>query len=187
MDPRLKTVIDHTREHMGKALTHLDAELVKVRAGKASPSMLEGIKAVAYGSEMPLNQLASVSAPDSRMLVVQPFDKTTVAAIEKAIREAGLGLNPQNDGGLIRVPVPQPTEERRKALVKQAKEEGENAKVSIRNVRRDNLEKIKKAKGDGVPEDDVKAAETEMQKVTDEFIGKVDAVLKKKEAEIMTI
>jgi ribosome recycling factor len=187
MDPSLKKLIDHSREHMGKALVHLDAELQKVRAGKANPAMLEGIRAIAYGNEMPLNQLGTVTAPDNRMLVVQPFDKSTVGAIEKAIRESGMGLNPQNDGGLIRVPIPQLTEDRRKQLVKQAKEEGETAKIAIRNIRRENLEKIKKAKSDGVPEDDIKTAETEMQKLTDDHIGKVDAVMKKKEAEIMTI
>jgi ribosome recycling factor len=187
MDADLKKLIDHTKETMTKAVTHLDHELVKIRAGKASPSMLESIKVVAYGSEMPINQVGTISAPDSRMLVVQAFDKSTVAAIEKAIREAGLGLNPQNDGGLIRVPIPQLTEERRKTLVKQAKEEGEKAKVAIRNVRRDHLEKVKKMKADGVSEDEIKIAETEMQKITDENITKVDSILKKKEAEIMTI
>lgn len=187
MDANLKNLIDHTKDVMGKALIHLDHELLKIRAGKANPSMIEGIKAPAYGSEMPISQLGTITAPDARMLVVQAFDKSTVAGIEKAIRDAGLGLNPQNDGGLIRIPIPMLTEDRRKQLVKQVKDESEKAKVAIRNVRREHLEKIKKMKADGIPEDDIKAAETDMQKITDDHIGKVDAVLKKKENEIMTI
>jgi ribosome recycling factor len=169
MDANVKPLIDHTKDTMDKAV------------------MLEGIKAHVYGTDMPLNQVASISAPEPRLLVLQPFDKSAVPAIEKSIRDANLGLNPINDGGLIRVPIPQLTEERRKQLVKQAKDEGEKAKVAIRNVRRDHNEKLKKMKADGVSEDLIKNAEAEIQKLTDSHITKVDDILKKKEAEVMTV
>lgn len=170
---------------MEKSIGHLESALLHIRTGKASPVMLDSVKAMAYGSPMPLNQLANVSAPDTKTIVVQPWDKSLIPVIHKAILEANIGLNPQNDGDIIRLPVPPLTEERRKELVKQAKTEGEKTKVSIRNIRRDHNEKIKKLTG--APEDLVKKSEAEIQKLTDSFIAKVDTHLKDKEAEIMKV
>lgn len=183
----IKSILDSARTGMKKAVEHLENELQKIRAGKASPVMLDGIKVDYYGMPTPLSGAATVTAPDARTLVVTPFERKMIVTIERAIMEANLGITPQNDGSVIRIPVPAPSEERRKQLSKQAREAGEEAKVAIRNIRRDHIEKLKKLVKEGVPEDSVKVAETDAQKLTDQHIASVDEVLKKKDAEIMTI
>jgi ribosome recycling factor len=187
MNEEVQFYIDEAQEGMEKALGHLQLELSKIRAGKASASMLDGVKAEYYGAPTPLNQLASVNTTDARTLVITPWEKSALSAIERAIINANLGLNPSNDGTLIRINVPPLTEERRRELVKRTKGEGENAKVAIRNIRRDANEAIKKLQKEGVPEDMVKDGETKVQQLTDKMIAKVDELLVVKEKEIMTV
>jgi ribosome recycling factor len=172
---------------MRKSVHHLETELQKIRAGKASPIMLDGVRVEYYGSPTPLAQLSTVQAQDARMLVIQPFDRKSIAAIERAIKEANLGFNPSNDGNVIRIPIPALNEDRRKQLVKQAKDEGEDAKIAIRKVRQNHNEELKKLKADGISEDSIKTAEAKVQEYTNAFVAKVDEILRKKEAEIMTI
>jgi ribosome recycling factor len=183
----VKAIIDHMQDHMQKAINHLEAELVKIRAGKASPSMLDGVMVDYYGSMTPLNQVANVNTPEARTIVIQPWEKAMIKPIEKAIIDSNLGFNPANDGIMIRITVPPLSEERRRDLVKRAKAEGEHAKVGIRNLRRDANENIKKAQKAGLPEDAAKDAEAKTQKMTDDFIAKVDKHLEAKEKEIMTV
>lgn len=183
----VKQIIDHMQDHMQKAINHLEAELVKIRAGKATPSMLDGIMVDYYGSMTPLNQVANINTPEARTIVIQPWEKAMIKPIEKGIIDANLGLTPANDGIMIRINVPPLSEERRRDLVKRAKAEGEHAKVGIRNLRRDANENIKKAQKAGLPEDLAKDAETKTQKITDDFIVKVDKHLEAKEKEIMTV
>lgn len=175
------------QEQMQRAISHLETELVKVRAGKANPSMLDSIFVDYYGNNTPLNQVANVNTLDARTLVIQPWEKAMIKPIEKAIIDANLGFAPQNDGQIVRINVPPLSEERRKDLVKKAKAEGENAKVSIRNLRREGNEQIKKIQKTGIPEDLAKDAENRIQKMTDDFIVKVDKHLEAKEKEIMTV
>ncbi len=183
----INNIIEEAKSKFVRALEHLDEELLKVRAGKASPSMLNGILVDAYGSMSPLSAVCSISTPDARMLLLQPWDKGQIQAIEKAIMQANIGLNPQNDGQVIRIAVPPLTEERRKDLVKQAKAEIEKSKVVIRNIRREHNEDIKALKKDGVAEDEMKVGEERIQKLTDEFITKIDKLFDVKEKEIMTV
>jgi ribosome recycling factor len=187
MNEEVQFYIDEAQEGMDKAIHHLQVELAKIRAGKASTAMLEGIRAEYYGALTPLSQIASVNTPDPRTLVIQPWEKSALNAIEKAIINSNLGLNPSNDGTMIRINVPPLTEERRRDLVKRTKGEGETAKVSVRNIRRDANEAIKKLQKDGVPEDMVKDGEAKVQQITDKYIAKVDEVLAQKEKEIMTV
>lgn len=184
---KIKSCLDHTEAEMNKAINHLEAELTKIRAGKANPSMLENIQVEYYGSFVPLNNVASVSSPDARTLVVQPWEKSSITPIEKAIMAANLGFNPQNDGVLIRIMVPPLTEERRKDLVKKAKAEAEHCKVTLRSLRRDANETLKKMNKDGVPEDLTKAAEAKVQTITDNYAAKADKHIDQKEKEIMTV
>ncbi|HOO09112.1 MAG TPA: ribosome recycling factor [Cyclobacteriaceae bacterium] len=181
----IELYLEEAKDLMGKAVVHLGHELSKIRAGKASPSMLDGLLVSYYGSMSPLNQVASVTTPDARSIFVKPWEKNLIPEIEKAIMAANLGLNPQNDGQQIIINVPMLTEERRKQLVKQVGHECENSRISIRNVRKDTNESLKKIKG--VSEDDIKNAEESVQKLTDEHINKIDALMKKKEVEIMTV
>jgi len=183
----IKTILDQMQDQMQKAISHLESELVKIRAGKATPSMLDGVMVDYYGSMTPLNQVANINTPEARTIQIQPWEKGLIRNIEKAIMDANLGLTPANDGQMIRITVPPLSEERRKDLVKRAKAEGEHAKVSIRNLRRDANEGIKKAQKNGLPEDLAKDAETKTQKITDDFITKVDKHLETKEKEIMTV
>lgn len=183
----VKKIIDETNSHMQKAIAHLEAELAKIRAGRANPSMLEGIHVDYYGTRTPLNQVANVTTPDPKTIVIQPWDKSTVPLIEKAIMAANLGFTPVNDGNVIRINMPALTEERRKELVKRTKTEGENAKVSVRNFRRDANEKIKKDIKEHLPEDVAKDAENKIQQMTDSYIQMVDKHLVVKEKEIMTV
>ena len=183
----IKSILDHTKALMDKAIGHLEMELQKVRAGKANPMMLENIMVDYYGSMVPLSQTASVNTQDSRTLIVQPWEKAQLTPIEKAIQAANLGLNPQNDGILIRIMVPPLTEERRKELVKTAKSEGEEAKVGIRNLRKDAMEQVKQLQKKGLPEDEAKSGETQIQTLTDDFVKKTDKHIEQKEKEILTV
>lgn len=187
MTDELKKVLDQTNEAMNKAYEHTVNEYTKIRAGKASPSMLDGVQVDYYGSMMSLSQVANVNTPDAKTIVVQPWEKSMLQPIEKAIMEANLGFNPQNDGSLIRVPVPPLTEERRKSLVKQVKAEAEQSKIGLRNIRKDANERIKKLQKDGLPEDEAKIGEDKVQTFTDAFIKKVDDLTIIKEKEIMTV
>jgi ribosome recycling factor len=183
----INSVLENAKISMDKAINHLETELQKVRAGKASPAMLESIMVDYYGSMVPLSNTASVNSQDSRTLVVQPWEKSMLTPIEKAIQAANLGFNPQNDGVLIRIMVPALTEERRKQLSKTAKSFGEDAKVGIRTVRKDSMEHIKKLQKDGLPEDEAKSAEAKIQVLTDAASVKVDKHVEQKEKEIMTV
>jgi ribosome recycling factor len=183
----INKLINDTRAHMQKSIEHLEVELGKVRAGRANPSMLEGVHVDYYGSSMPLNQVSNISVTDARTLTIQPWEKAMVSPIEKAILAANLGFNPQNDGVVIRINVPALTEERRKELVKKAKAEAEHAKVAIRSSRRDSNEKLKNEIKQHVAEDLIKDAEDKIQKMTDQFIVTVDKHLEQKEKEIMTV
>ena len=173
---------------MTKAIDALRVKLSHLRTGRATPALLEPVRVEAYGQTMPLNQVATVTVPEPRMILVAPFDKSQIPAIEKAIQSAGLGLNPMSQGNVIRVPIPALTEERRKDLAKQVKAMGEDVKVSIRNSRRDANEAVKKAEKDGdVSKDEAKTMQDRVQKKTDEMIAKVDDAVKKKEAEVMEV
>lgn len=179
--------IELAKELMEKAMVHLDSELLKIRTGKANPAMVDSVFVEYYGSMVPLNQVANVNTPDARTIVIQPWEKNKLQEIEKAIIQANLGLNPQNDGEIIRISVPPLTEERRREMVKMAKSQGEDAKISIRNARRDANEMIKKAQKDGMPEDEAKALEQNVQQLTNDYIAKVDLAVAKKEKEILTV
>ena len=172
---------------MLKALNHLEAELVKVRAGKANPNMLDGIMADYYGNPTPINQVANISVLDARTISVQPWEKNMLQVIERAITMANIGINPQNDGNVIRLFMPPLTEERRKELVKRCNAEGEHAKVAVRNIRRDGIEAIKKLQKDGLSEDISKDAEKEAQETTDKYISLIETHLAAKEKEIMAV
>jgi len=187
MSELIKKQIGDAKALMDKAIDHADNELNKIRAGKASPSMLDDVMVDYYGSATPLSQIGSVNTPDARTIVIQPWEKSLLSAIEKAIMEANLGVNPQNDGVIIRINVPPLTEERRRDLVKKAKAEAETGKIAIRNIRKDANEKIRKLKAEGVSEDEMKAGEAEVQKLTDSYIVKVDQLSEAKEKDIMTV
>ncbi|RFZ81263.1 ribosome recycling factor [Mucilaginibacter terrenus] len=187
MSELIKKQISDAKALMDKAIAHTDAELTKIRAGKASPSMLDDIVVEYYGTPTPLSQVGSVNTPDARTIVIQPWEKSLLNPIEKAIKEANLGVNPQNDGVIIRINVPPLTEERRRELVKKAKGEAENGKIAVRNIRKDANEKIKKLKSEGVSEDEMKTGEAEVQKLTDGYIVKVDQLSEAKEKDIMTV
>lgn len=180
-------VLDETTEAMENAIVHLEREFQKIRAGKASPDMLEGVKIDYYGSMTPLNQAANINTPDPRQIVVQPFDKNMLPVMEKAIMAANLGFNPMNEGEVLRIKVPPLTEERRRALVKQAKNEAENSKISIRNIRRSANDDAKQLKKDGIPEDEVKKLEDDIQKLTNKFIKIVDDLSDSKEKDMMAV
>lgn len=180
-------VLQYAEENMEKAVEHAGDELRKIRAGKASPAMLDNVKIDYYGMQTPVNQAASINVADARTLLIKPFEPKFTPTIEKAILDAKLGVNPQNDGDQIRVSLPMLTEERRKELVKQTKEQAEDSKIGIRNIRREANDQLKKLQKAGEPEDAVKAAEQEIQKKTDANIQKIDNMLENKEEEIMTV
>lgn len=183
----IASIIEVAEDHMKKAITHLEIELVKIRAGKANPQMLDGITVDYYGSMMPINQVANISVMDARTLSIQPWEKNMLQPIERAIIAANIGINPQNDGALIRLFLPPMTEERRKELVKKSHGEGEHSRVAIRNIRRDAIEHIKKLQKNGLSEDAAKEAETNVQEITDKFITAVEKHLAAKEKEIMSV
>lgn len=188
MIPEFQEIYDNAELEMEGVLDFLKRELGHIRAGKASPSMLDGIKVDYYGSVSPLNQVANIAVPEARMLTIQPWDKSMIGPIERAIHASGLGFNPQNDGVLIRVPIPMLTEERRNELVRLSKEQAEKARIGVRNVRRDANETIKKlTKDESLPEDARFEAESEIQKLTDRHIAKIDEMIQVKEKEITTV
>lgn len=187
MTEESQMLLEMTEDSMKHSIQHLEKELHKIRAGKASPAMLDGVFVENYGAMMPLNQVATVTTPDPRTITLQPWDKNLLHVIEKAIMAANLGFNPQNDGILVRINVPVLTEDRRKDLVKRAKAEAEHAKVAIRNVRRSSNDEAKKLEKEGVSEDEVKDVQDSVQNLTNKYIEKVDKVLDIKEKEIMTV
>lgn len=187
MNDLIKKQLEDAKAHMEKAVDFCDNELVKIRAGKAMPTMLDGIFVDYYGTPTALNQVGTVNTPDARTLVVQPWEKNMLVPIERAIMEANIGLNPQNDGAVIRLNVPPLTEERRRDLVKKSKEEAEKGRIAIRNIRKDANEKIKRTKSEGVSDDEIKTGEAEVQKLTDSYIVKVDRLMEAKEKDIMTV
>jgi ribosome recycling factor len=180
-------VYDHAKSQMEKSIKHLEVELAKIRAGKANPAILENVMVDYYGSKVPINQTASINTQDARTLIIQPWEKSMLTPIEKAIQLANLGLNPQNDGTVIRITIPPLTEERRKELTKLAKSTGEDAKIAIRSIRKDSIEMIKKLQKDGLPEDEAKSAENKIQQLTDQYVAKVDQHIQTKEKEILTV
>ncbi|WP_059170139.1 ribosome recycling factor [Bacillus sp. FJAT-27445] len=183
-----KQVISNTKDKMAKAIQAYTRELASIRAGRASASLLDRITVDYYGAPTPVNQLAGISTPEARLLVIQPYDKSILGDIEKAIQKSDLGLNPTNDGSLIRIAIPQLTEERRKELVKVVKKESEDAKVAIRNIRRDANDDLKKLEKNGeITEDDLRGYSDDIQKLTDDNISKVDQITKDKEKEIMEV
>ena len=186
-DPRLKQIVDEMKAAMEKCVEHAAAEFSKMRAGKAMPSMLDPVHVEYYGSLVPLSQVANISTPDARTLQVQPWEKSMITAIEKGITIANLGLNPTNDGQMVRINIPPLTEERRKDIVKKLKQEAENNRVAVRNIRKESNEKVKRLTKEGVPEDEVKNGEQVVQKTTDQYIQKIDQLLEVREKEILTV
>ncbi|MDB4291039.1 ribosome recycling factor [Cyclobacteriaceae bacterium] len=179
--------LEHAVETMGKSLARLSQELTKIRAGKAMPNMLDALNVDYYGNSTPVHQVASITTPDARTLIIKPWEKAMIGEIEKAIVNSDLGLNPQNDGEIVRINIPALTEERRIILVKQAKAAAENGKVSIRNIRKDTNEQLKKLLKEGASEDLIKNAEANVQKHTDEHVKKIDGIFEVKEKDIMTL
>lgn len=187
MNEEIQMGLDEAKSSMNSAVDHLKNELTKIRAGKATPSMLDTVMVEYYGSQTPLSQVANVNTTDARTITVQPWEKSMLDEIAKGIINSNLGLNPQNNGEMIIINVPILTEERRKDLVKKAKAEGEHAKISIRNQRKDANDYIKGLKNDGLSEDLAKSAEGEVQKIVDIYIKKVDDLIDLKEKDIMTV
>ena len=183
----VSAIIAGTEEQMKKAITHLEAELIKIRAGKANPQMLDSIVVDYYGSPMPINQVANISILDARTMTIQPWEKNMLQPIERSIIAANIGVTPQNDGAIIRISMPPLTEERRKELVKKCQAEGEHSKIATRNIRRDAIEGIKRLQKSGLSEDAAKDAETSVQQVTDKYISQIEKHLVTKEKEIMSV
>ncbi|MDY6787295.1 MAG: ribosome recycling factor [candidate division WOR-3 bacterium] len=175
-----------TNERMEKTVDNYKSELTRIRTGKATPSLLDGIVIDYYGTKTPLNQVANISTPEPRLIVVQPWDKTVINGIEKEIQKANIGLTPNNDGNIIRLAVPPLTEERRKEIIKTLKQIAEESRIAVRNIRRDAMDELKTAKNNGdIPEDDEKRLEKKIQELTDKHIEDIDKLLDKKEKEIM--
>lgn len=187
MEDDVKLVLEDASDKMDKALDHLDRELSKVRAGKANPKMLDGVMVDYYGSMTPLAQVANINTPDPRTIAIQPWEKGLIPVIEKAIMAANLGMNPDNNGELVRINVPPLTEERRKELVKMAKKLAEDSRIGVRNARREAMDEFKKLLKAGLPEDMEKDAADQAQKLTDRYMKKVDEMLEAKEKDIMTV
>ena len=187
MNEDVQLIYEMTRERMEKAIEHLDNELIRIRAGKANIHILDGVMVDYYGTPTPLNQVSNISTPDAKTIMIQPWEKTMIGPIEKALMNSNVGITPSNNGEVIRLAIPQLTEERRRDLVKQVKNEGENARVSVRNSRRDANDEYKQMQKDGLSEDEAKTAEQRIQKLTDEFSEKVDKIVGSKEEDIMTI
>lgn len=180
-------ILDQLKSQLEKNIEHTKAEFQRIRAGKATPDMLEGVSVEFYGTMTPLNQAANINTPDARTIMIQPWDKSILRDIETAIINANLGFAPQNDGETIRINIPPVTEERRKELVKRAKNESEQSKIGIRNLRKDANEKLKKLKGEGLSEDEISGGEERVQKMIDSYIAKTEEVFSTKENEIMTV
>ena len=179
--------LESARESMDKAISHMEAELTKIRAGKVHPAMLDSVKVEYYGSMTPLSQVSNINTSDARTLTVQAWEKSMLEPIATAIINANLGLNPMNNGESILINIPPLTEERRRELTKRARAEGEHARVSVRNARKDANDFIKAAKGEGLSEDLAKDGEGEVQKLTDDYVKNIDDILAKKESDIMTV
>ncbi|WP_114778227.1 ribosome recycling factor [Botryobacter ruber] len=187
MTEEIQFYLSEAEESMQKAVQHTNSELLKIRAGKASPAMVDSLRVDYYGTPTPVAQVANVAAPDARTLVIKPWEKNMLGEISKAIKNSDLNLNPQQEADSIRLSIPPLTEERRRDLVKQVKNETEAGKVSIRNIRKDVNDSLKKLQKEGTAEDAVRDAENKVQKLTDSYIVKIDELLAKKEAEIMTV
>ncbi len=187
MNDLSKACLDEAKNSMQSALKFLEMELAKIRAGKANPGMLDGVKVDYYGTMTEISQVANINTPDARSIVIQPWEKTIVGAINKAILDANLGFTPRHEGDILRIVIPPLTEERRKELCKSAHSEVENSKVNIRNARRNVMDKVKKLKDKSVPEDEVKQVEKELQDITDKHIAECDKIFAAKEKEIMSI
>jgi ribosome recycling factor len=187
MEDDVALILEEAKENMQKSIYHFESELVKIRAGKASPDMLNGIMVEYYGNPTPIHQVANISMVDARTLSLQPWEKSMLQPIEKAIMAANIGITPQNDGQLIRLFLPPLTEERRREMVKKVNAEGEHAKITIRNFRRDAIEQVKKLQKDGLSKDEAKNAEDEVQHITDSFVATVDKYCASKEKEIMIV
>jgi ribosome recycling factor len=183
----VKATLNESEERMEMAALFLEEQLARIRAGRANIAILSGVRVESYGQMVPLNQVANVSTPDPRTIAIRPWDKKMIKAIEKAIMDSDVGITPENNGEIVRLGIPQPTEERRRELAKQCNKIGEKAKVEVRNVRSDIKERLKKAIKDGLSEDNEKDAELELQKVHDRFIKKIDELLAAKNKEIMTV
>ncbi|MCD7936588.1 MAG: ribosome recycling factor [Tannerellaceae bacterium] len=182
-----KQYVKSAEEKMASAIEYLDEQLARIRAGKANPKILDGVKVPYYGSPVPLSNVATVTTPDAKTIMITPWEKNLMRDIEKAIMDSDVGITPENNGEVIRLGIPPLTEERRRALAKQSKQEAEHAKISVRNARRDAIEVLKKSVKEGVPEDVEKDAEAEVQKIHDKFIRKIDDLYAAKEKEIMTV
>ena len=182
-----KTIINEATNRMQRTVDHLDEELLNIRAGKATTNVLNSVFVDYYGSQTPVSGVASVTVPDARTILIQPWDKNMIRPIEKAIIDSNIGLTPSNNGEHIRLTIPPLTEERRKELVKQVKSAGENARISLRNARRDAVEAFKKAQKEGMPEDEAKDGETQAQKLLEKFSKKIDTLMEAKEKDIMTV
>lgn len=183
----VKSTLTDAGERMEMAALYLEEQLSRIRAGRANIAILDGVRVSSYGSMVPLNQVANVSAPDPRTIAIAPWDKKTIRDIEKAIMDSDVGITPENNGEVIRLNIPQPTEERRRELAKQCNKIGEKIKIEVRNVRSDIKDKLKKAIKDGLSEDNEKDAENELQKIHDKYIKRIEDLLAEKEKEIMTV
>ena len=183
MNERLKAY----EEKMKKTMANLDSEFMTIRAGRANPNILNKITVDYYGSPTPLQQVGNISVPEARMIVIQPWERKMIKPIEKAINMSDIGINPTNDGQVIRLVFPELTEERRKQLVKDVKKKGEQAKVAVRNIRRDGNDSFKKLKGTDISEDEIKDLEKELQKLTDKYVKEVDIAVEAKSKEVMTV
>ena len=183
----IETILKESKASMQETIAFLDEKLAKIRAGRANPKILDDILVPYYGSPTPLNNVANVSAPDAKTIIVTPYEKSIIKDIEKAIMDSEVGITPENNGEIIRLGIPPLTEERRKQLAKQVKGETENAKISIRNTRRDAIDALKKGTKEGLPEDVAKNAENDVQKLHDQFVKKIDELYNAKEKEIMTV
>lgn len=181
-------ILKEAESKMGKSVEHLEQELTTIRTGRANPALIERVSVPYYGTPTPLNQLAQITAPEPRMLIVQVYDRGQMGAVERAIRDAGIGLNPANDGQVIRVPIPPLTEERRREYVRMVKQRAEEARVAVRNIRRDELQRLHHHERAGeVPEDQAKRAGDQLQKITDSHTGRIDAIAQRKETEVMEV
>lgn len=187
MDEEIQLYLNEAKDLMNKAVKHFSSELTKIRAGKAMPNMLDGLMVDYYGTPTPITQVASINTPDARTIIVKPWEKKLISEIEKAIINSDLGLNPQNDGEMIRLNIPPLTEERRKNLMKQVRNEAENGKISIRNIRKDSNETLRKLLKEGASEDEIKRAEEQVQVLTGQYSDTIDGLVGKKETEIMTV
>ncbi len=187
MNEEVELILEDAEDNMKNAISHLEKALIKIRAGKANPRMLEGLQVDYYGSMTPVGQVANIGTSDARTIVIQPWEKQMIVPIEKAIMAANLGFNPDNNGEVIRINIPMLTEERRIILVKQVKHEGEETKISLRSSRRDANEMLKKMKDDGLSEDMEKRAQDKVQKLTDDYYSEVEGLIEEKEKDIMTV